>query len=136
MWVKVPMSTSEHAFSIFPLDSNSLLSVSELFPLQTPNSINIKICRNHYFQKNSANCIIFSVFNNTLHSDFPSQIIHLTAKMPHFETRNVTLRNLPQRYCKQEEAFQKAVTVNVYGTYFLSPYKRKHELNKDFLTQH
>lgn len=42
--------------------------------------------------KKSANCIIVSVFNNTLHNDLPSQIIHLPTKMPHSETSYVTLK--------------------------------------------
>lgn len=124
----MPSSTSS-------LDSNSFLPVSELFPLQTPGSINIKIFKNHYCQEKAANCTIFSVFNNTLHSDLPSQIIHLATKMPHSETSYVILRDLPQRHGKQEGAFQKAVPVNVHETYFLSQRKRKPELNKGFLPQ-
>lgn len=118
--------------SISSLDSNSFLPVSELFPLQTPGSINIKIFKNHYFQKKSANGIIFSVFNNTLHSDLPSQIIHLPTKMPHSVSSYVILRNLPQRHCKQEEALRKAVPVHVHETYnakCMSQCKRKRELN-------
>lgn len=106
--------------SISSLDYNFFLPVPELFPLQTPGSINIKIFKNHCFQKKSANCIIFSVFNNTLHSDLPSQIIHLATKMPHSESSYVILRSLPQRHCKQEDALQKAVPVHVHETYFLS----------------
>lgn len=126
--MSIPSSTSS-------LDANSFLPFSEQFPLQTPCSINIKIFKNHYFQEKSANCIIFSVFSNTLHSDLPSQIIHLPTKMPHSETRYVILRNLPQRHCKQEEAFPKTVPVTVHEVYFLSQCKRKLELNKDFLIQ-
>lgn len=67
--------------------------------------------------KKSANCIIISVFNNTLHNDLPSQIIHLPTKMPHSETSYVTLRNLPQKkYYRQAAALQKAVTFNVHET--------------------
>lgn len=84
--------------SISSLDCSSFLPLSEHFPLQTPGSINIKIFRNNYFQRKSANCIIFSVFNNTLQHDLPSQIIHLPTKMPHSETSYVILRNLPQRH--------------------------------------
>ena len=116
--------------SISSLDCSSFLPFSEHFPLQTPGSINIKIFRNNYFQKKSANCIIFSVFNNIQQSDLPSQIIHLLTKMPHSETSCVILRNLPQRYCKQEEAFPKTVLVTVHEIYFLSQCKRKLELNK------
>lgn len=86
-------------------------------------------------KKKSANCIIFNIFNNILHSDFPSRIIHLPSKIPYSETSYVTLKNIPQRQCKQEEDFQKAVPINVHEKYFLSQCKWKHELNKDFLTQ-
>lgn len=116
--------------SISSLDCSSSLPFSEHFPLQTPGSINIKIFRNNYFQKKSANCIIFSVFNNILQSDLPSQIINLLTKMPHSETSCVILRNLPQRHCKQEVAFPKTVLVTVHEIYFLSQCKRKLELNK------
>lgn len=122
--MSMPSSTSS-------LNSNPFLPASELFPLQTPGSINIKIFRNHYFQKKSAKCIIFSAFNNTLHSDLPSQIIHLPTRIPHSETSYVTLRNLPQRHCKQKKAFWKSVPVNVHEISFLSQCRRKHELNKD-----
>lgn len=44
--------------------------------------------------KKSANCIIVSVFNNTLHNDLPSQIIHLPTKMPHSDTSYVTLKKI------------------------------------------
>lgn len=68
--------------------------------------------------KKSANCIIVSVFNNTLHNDLPSQIIHLPTKMPHSETSYVTLKkkNLPQRYYRQVTTLQKTVTFNVRET--------------------
>lgn len=67
--------------------------------------------------KKSANCIIVSVFNNTLHNDLPSQIIHLPTKMPHSETSYVTLKkNLPQRYYRQVTTLQQAGTFNVCKT--------------------
>lgn len=122
--------------SVSSLDSNSLFPVSELFLWQTPGSINIKIFRNHYFKRKTTNCIIFCVFNNTLHSDLFSQIINFPTKMSHSETNYVILRSLPQRHCKREDTFQKAVPVNnVHEIYLLSQYKKKYELSKDFLTQ-
>lgn len=44
--------------------------------------------------KKSANCIIVTVFNNTLNNDLPSQIIHLPTKMTHSETIYVTLKQI------------------------------------------
>lgn len=88
--------------SIPSLDSNSFLPVSELFPLQTPGSINIKMCRNHHFQKKPVNCIISNVCIDAMHSDLP-QRTHLPTKIPHSETADTIVRHL-------KNALQKDIT--------------------------